>query len=356
MSRPLLLLAACACALLPLTGCVERETGLHLVVDAGSSGTRFCLFQVEAISHTGCRAAPAAKPFEACRKVEARDGLAELSPVEIDTVLKAGLDQFPEQVRAHLKGVVVLGTGGFRRKSPADRQGTVEHIERFFAAQSLPAHVEVISGETEGELAWHTIRLLMKSTDHAVLETGGATIQFAAAARGDAVRAISLPLGMNESFRALRRDPRFAACYALPGKARKLDFAACTALIQTRVFADASLGNFVGQVVSTQAGSTGSRLYGLGAPWSALFDMAGRDELDLKEIRTKGAEFCAKSLTQLTAAGIPAKHAPRTCYLWAYQTALLEATGLTRIVAGGESWPRGAAASGTYFEDCAVSK
>jgi hypothetical protein len=92
-------------------------------------------------------------------------------------------------------------------------------------------------------------------------------------------------------------------------------------------------------------------LYGLGAPWNAVFKRSGKQELTLKEIEQNAQEICSKSVEEL-ARSIPLEYAKRSCYLHSYASELLRITGQTRIKRGSESWPRGASIAKEYFSDC----
>ncbi len=156
---------------------------------------------------------------------------------------------------------------------------------------------------------------------------------------------------MTETFTRLKDLPAFRACYAVPGTDRsQINFAVCSELIRSAVFASSGLTQFAAK----NAGQPAPRLFALGSPWEAVFQMAGKNDLTPGELKTLGTQFCAKTREQLVAAGIPEKHTARTCFLWSYQAALFETTGLPRIEAGNESWPRGAAASALYFPACAA--
>lgn len=338
-----LLLAAC---ILLIGHChrTRNATGdaarLHLVIDAGSSGTRFCGFRIELDATQACKAFPIKR--SKCIRVKADGGLADLSATETARVIKTGLENFQGRF-GQPTAIALLGTGGFRRLAPEDQKKAVMKVRSAVDAHSKTAAVAVLSGEQEGILAWHSMRLAHEAHDFATLETGGATLQYALRSAGQ-IHAKSFALGLDETYRALASKPGFAACKPSASKSKD-DFARCRDLIRSRL---ALIGNHL-----PKAQQRPEHLYGLGSTWDALFALAASRRLDHTDLERLGTRFCSLTREGTIAAGVPAAFAGRTCFLISFQTELLRQTAHVEILRGGESWPRGAAVDETFFPICA---
>ncbi len=334
---------------LALTSCtaspprLDQVESVHLVIDAGSSGTRFCYFALRH-SDDSCQSSILADPYSECREMEAENGLADLGEEKAEKLLAGVLDTMEEDLRTKLTGAALLGTGGFRRQTQARQNAIVKRLEKVFADRHLSAVVRVLSGEDEGRLAWRTMQSSVAG-GHRTIETGGATIQYASGISYADTAAVSAPLGMNDSFEKLQHDSAFLVCYG-----DKKDYAGCKALLSGRIFRNSSIQKFM----DSRPDSDSRRpLFGMGAPWKAVFRLAGNpDRISATALDELGRQTCSNSTEQLISRGIPAKHAPRTCYLLAFQAAFLSATGSSEIRRGGESWPRGASLTSDFFKDC----
>jgi hypothetical protein len=337
------LLAACHHGPMPRSA----DEAVHLVIDAGSSGTRYCAFRVASARAGQCSivAKPVSNP---CVDIAARNGLADLEPAEVERVLSDGLRQLPAEVRANVRSAALLGTGGFRRRPEADQLQTIGVIERWFERERIPASAKVISGDEEGRLAWFAVRELNGSRRHTIIETGGATVQIASGVDG-VVRALSTATGMNDSRRKLQADGRYRSCQSNDDSATGQDAERCIALISEQVFSDSTHAN-PGFAIDATA-------YGLGAPWIALFDRYLKaDRVDLTSLRGLADRVCKLSAAEVVAAGYDdGPFAATACYLSSYHVAQIEATRtIKQVLRGGESWPRGAAVDGKYFSSCSL--
>lgn len=315
---------------------------VHLVVDAGSSGTRLCPFVVQAESSGTCSIAKAESKSQ-CVDVPARAGLADLEPAEVDEALTKGLAELPPAVRTRVGAAALLGTGGFRRHSEAEQARVIHAAHDWFARLNIPANAQVITGEEEGRLAWYSVRELTGSRRHAVVETGGVSVQLAAG-EGAQVQSVSASVGLNDTFRKLRDDPAFPACANAGGTPKGLDADRCAALITDKVYSTSAIANPGFPVVDT--------VFGLGTPWVIIFDKyLKRSETTLPELRDAARKVCAQSAAEIQAAtGEEPEFARRACYLMAYHVAQIEAIpGVKLVRRGGESWPRGAAVNARYF-------
>jgi hypothetical protein len=323
-------------AILIILSCTSQKQGdrlpLHMVLDAGSSGTRICLFGVSRKDNR-CRA------FDTtfgCKDVPASGGLADQGAAAKATVEKALAMVSTEDLR-RVQAAALLGTGGFRRLPEARQKTVLGFAGEAFQSTSFSASMKVLSGEDEGTLAWAALAERTGSDAHAIVEIGGATVQIAAGRRGN-LRAISTKDGMNDAAKILTEQ---SACFTSRGDA-------CRADVRTRVFSSSALGGFS---ASLNAEQKQLPLYGLGAPWNAVFARARTSELSLADLEKQTAGVCSQPVENLKSS-MPEEHARRACYLHSYALELLAVTGFSRIRQGGESWPRGAAVSGQYFSAC----
>ncbi len=313
-------------------GCIsffraDDKSELRLIFDAGSSGTRLCLYRVER-SGGSCRALDA-RGFEECRPIPSKDGLARLGPALSRDVIDAGLHMLDAQTRARISSSALLGTGGFREKTEAQQLAVLDAVDEAMKKGGLKGRSAVLTGEEEALLAWDTVRQVTGSVSHTTLETGGATVQIASG-QNQASKAISAPIGMNQVREVLQKDPAFgSAC-------EKGNYDVCRALVLKRI-ADSPIRAFVAQLSAEERRRP---LYGLGTPWRIVFQSAGKETLTIEEIHQLGRQKCL------------GPEGRRECFLFAYQGALIQSAGGSGIRDGRESWPRGAAASARFFPDC----
>lgn len=357
---------------------------LHLVIDAGSSGTRLCLFPIRnQCEQSGdadpdsaqCRCqAPAASDDllpgtgePNCTPIPGAPGLADLAPEAAARTLSAGLAaRLTPQLASEIRGIALLGTGGFRAIAP-DRQRAVLAALRTElrkigdAANSAPENanapdeptkppvtIEILSGPDEGRLAWMALRELENSPTHAILETGGASVQFASGRSDNVLQAVSLPLGMNQAFDRLADEADLPRCFPFGAPDAVTDFDACRALISRKIFSGADAAALRTAADAVKPGP--ETLYGLGSSWKAIFQGMDQSRITLSELERFGRTVCSDR--KLTPQERDGKFVQRRCYLYAFQAALLQQTGYESIRRGRESWPRGAAVSEKLFPAC----
>ncbi len=359
---------------------------LHLVIDAGSSGTRLCLFAIRKICPDAngpchCGAPPVESdrhpdggPRPVCESIPDAGGLAGMSPAAAAAVLADALaNRIPDHTRERIQNAALLGTGGFRQASPQKRRAILQSLSEQLR-RSLPAAsgwpetgaeqrpaARTLSGADEGRLAWLAMREIHGSVDHAVLETGGASVQFAVAmplseseahatGAGDAegVRSISLPLGMNSAFQRLQNDAELPACFPFGAADARTDFDRCRKLIRRQVFTQ----DAIAELQAMHSDSADGVLFGLGSSWKAIFAGMQKSRASLSNLQRFGRRICAAR--KLTEQERSSKYLQRRCYLYAYQSVLLEETGYREIRRGRESWARGAAISEEFFPACAL--
>jgi len=332
------LLAGCA-----LPGLFQSDP-IHLVIDAGSTGTRFCLYGVSRDAAGACQVQSLPAPYDTCRPVRAPNGLADLGPERAVQVVEQGLADIDAATRARIAGGALLGTGGFRRQAEAHNDAVFRALRARFADRI--GTMRVLTGEMEAELAWESMRQVGATRPLSIIETGGATVQFASGDDARRLAAVSAPIGMTTAYRdVLRRAER--ECIAEEG--RQPAFAACRAFIAGSVFGGSPLERFM---AAQPADVTDRQLHGMGAPWGAIFRFGGRDRFTAAELAAAGESICATPVGALRAKFGDEWDPRRLCFLFAYQSAFLEAVRGREIAKGDESWPRGAAGSHAIFGSC----
>lgn len=323
---------------------------LHLVIDAGSSGSRLCLFPVTRVCENGacvCRAPPVGVTESGeCQAAPAEGGLAALAPDRAAAVLRSAVAGLPADARARIQGAALLGTGGFRALPAAERSTRTATLAAELTRDFPGARVKIISGEEEGRLAWYAVRERHASRAHSILETGGASVQFASGDGDRARLARTAPCGMNAVFERLRPRAGFHACYpdaadGAPELQPAARFDACYALLAPELASERCHLARAGELPKD------APLYGLGAPWNKVFSLAGADRVQATRVKALGREICENLKSNAEN-----EFERRACYLIAFQSALLAAVEGDAIQRGGESWPRGAAVSADYFDVC----
>jgi hypothetical protein len=372
-----------------------RET-FHAVLDAGSSGTRLLVFRVLRDAKGGCHVADQ-KPV-----VDIEDksgGLADMTSKNIEGASGADAQaddktRFPKAaqvvkgllasakvapIRERIGGIALLGTGGFRDpkrvelgawKLMQSLDGVIFDAMRTAGGRRLLIQVRTIQGDVEGRLAWYAARELRAghATDHAMLEVGGQTAQYARS-NGGRIEAWSDDLGGNAVYRRLRGKPGFEACVNERDPST-LNADACIAYLA------GGEGGFSRSRLVTQENALGPEpLWGMGGFLRATVADVQRylhnrakvgfgDSVELLEILTLARKACTANPPQ----PVPSFQPQRWCLRLSQAAALMFAIRKTRIeraadvlrfaepkiflVLGGESWPRGAAVSGEVFSDC----
>ena len=304
---------------------------VHLIIDAGSSGTRFCAYEVQVAD--GCINET---PDLQCFVAGAEKGLADQSDAEIRATLHAG---FARLQGVQIQRAVLLGTGGFRKLATWQQKRQMEFIKNDLAEYTPNATAEVISGEMEGRLSWLSMRSILRSDNHSILETGGATIQWA----DGSGTALSIPAGLND-FHILSGPPASCRDDAIPEKDR---FARCAEGLQRTLRSQKWYSQFF-------ASHDKGTVYVLGSAWRSIFSIRGDHRITIDELKDQGSRVCASSLDAVNAMGVPSKFSARSCYLHAYQWTLLSELQITEVHMGNGSWPPGAAVSPDYFAECAL--
>ncbi len=377
------------------SGPTKQQSQVHLVVDVGSSGTSLCMFPVR-IGAAGRRCA-VGNIAPVCAK--SKGGLATLtlgkSPAAIAELVQSRLrtawDSLADpakgghpQWRAQVQAAAALGTGGFR--DPVSGQsltrpewtGLWQSVQQFFLQEAAIASVVArpITGSEEGQLAWQGVRESEQPSERfAIMEVGGATVQFATAdgpSEQDPARVVAVSDGRGQDVTferfadSLSTHPGFAVCYS-PDHRERQNGSACIDFLFDRVFADS-------RVAGLAAVTPPRRVYALGAPWLGLLRelpsampwsiKSTRDlplQVRLGDLRALADWVCPKSdrqLLNIAPHSYEAKRgAGRTCFSVAYHAAYFQAIGPaamgTEVIPGGdEQWARGAASSDAFFAAC----
>lgn len=396
---------------------VLSERRVHLVIDIGSSGTSLCLFPVQRAvvpsshsvfdSHSSpiphsdrAQASPrcsvgAVEPV--CAK--SKGGLAQLvigkSPTEITTLVMARLRESWRQLgdvaptgrpdwRSEVRSAAALGTGGFRDSETGQPILRPEWRVLWQAVQQFLQHelalsqvvARPITGSEEGQLAWVGVREALAPTERfAIMEVGGATVQFATADSPretdlSKVVAVSDGRGQDLTFDKLSAAQSahagFSVCFS-PDHRERQSGAACLDLLYESVFSDA-------RVAGLAAVTPVRRVYALGAPWLGLLrefpsappwkvktDRELPSQVRFQDLRALAELVCSKSDRQILTLAPHSYEAKRgigrTCYSVAYHAAYFQAIAPAaksqEVIPGGdEQWARGAAISGAFFSDC----
>ena len=306
---------------------------VHLIIDAGSSGTRFCAYEVRVAD--GCINET---PDLNCFGAGADKGLADQSEAEVRATLDAGFARLKD---VQVQRAVLLGTGGFRKLTASQQKRQMQIIQNDLLNHTSNATAAVISGEMEGRLSWLSMRSILRSDDHSILETGGATIQWA----DSSGLALSIPAGLND-FHRLSGPPDSCRDDATPSNER---FARCSEGLLKALRSQIWYTTFF-------AAHNRSEVYVLGSAWRSIFSIRGDHRITIDELKDQGSRVCASSLDAVNAMGVPAKFSARSCYLHAYQWTLLSELQITEVHMGNGSWPPGAAVSPDYFAECALPK
>ncbi len=283
-----------------------------------------------------------------------------------------------------MQSAAALGTGGFRDSVTGQSLSRPEWsilwqaVQRFLVKQAaIPSVVaRPISGGEEGQLAWQGVRESEKPSERfAIMEVGGATVQFATADgpsedNPSLVVAVSDGRGQDVTFERFSgphaAHPEFAVCHS-PEHRERQSGSACIDLLFDQVFADS-------RVAGLAAVTPPRRVYALGAPWLGLlrelpsappWSVKSSRELPshvrLCDLHALADWICSKSDRQLLTIAphsYEAKRgAGRTCFSVAYHAAYFHAIapaamGAEVIPGGDEQWARGAAASGEFFASC----
>ncbi|HNO68744.1 MAG TPA: hypothetical protein PKI49_09540 [Pseudomonadota bacterium] len=380
---------------------------MHLVLDLGSSGTRFCMYPVlvdgSAAERRRCRI-PNAGANPTCVKMSG--GIAALvrghKADEVPGLIAPRLRQAWEmlgdplrkgnpQLRDRIRGVVALGTGGFRNPStnlPDDRQefkAVWTEIERFFHAEAKQEHVvaKTISGLMEARLAWLGVAQQVPASpkdSFAIIEVGGASIQFATSGRSldyEDLYAASEYRGQDYVFNKFvtssgQVTPGFDACYH-PEDPTQQDGGSCMAFLRKTVFWGSSINQLAFHFSSR-------RLYGLGAPWLGIFaDWPSGPPWTLKADPSYNANLSTINLAALAkmvcklhdeeiAAFAPnafdlrknpatGQSSGKACFTLSYHAEFLASViGIAHdgvlLPGGDDQWARGAAVTHEFFPDC----
>ena len=304
----------------------------HLVIDAGSSGTRFCLYSIK--KNFQCEL----QNFDdSCYSIPAQNGLADLSEQEIQKVLEQGF-KIARQRTSKIDYISLLGTGGFRKLSYQQQQEKYFMIDQYFKNHSFESYqLKFISGKEEAYYAWKSIAILYKSNEHITIETGGATVQFAVGNR-EMFEYLSLPIGLNQAYERLITYKAFESC-KYGNTLSKEGYEHCKNFVQTYVYQNEEIKKFFHQ---NSHYFNQLKVYTLGRPWTAIFNLLNQNPISLEDLKKAGIYYCSLSSQDLIKKNIPANFTKQICYLFYYHHAQIDALQIQKIYRGTDSWTIGA--------------
>ncbi|MBL8632266.1 MAG: hypothetical protein JNM40_03515 [Myxococcales bacterium] len=385
----------------------DRTESVHLILDLGSSGTRFCMYPVsvertdQSSDRKRCRVS---SPNPVCVKMSGgiaalvRGHSAEEVPSMVLPKLRQAWDALGDahkkgnpQLRERIQGVVALGTGGFRNPStnlPDERrefQAVWAEIARFFKDEVKQQHVvaRTISGLDEARLAWLGVSQQVPASvgdSFAIIEVGGASIQFATSGRSldyQDLYAASEYRGQDYVFHkfAPPNGPTalgFDACFSPEDRSRQ-DGPACMAFLRANVFSGSSINQLAYHFPPR-------RLYGLGAPWLGIFsdypsappwppklDTSYSPKLSPGNLARLAEKVCklsdeeigsfAPNAFDLRKNSATGESSGKACFTLSYHAGFLESVAMISqdaalLPGGDDQWARGAAVTHEFFPDC----
>lgn len=317
----------------------------HLIIDAGSSGTRFCFYSINknhscSLNLNG----------EACFNVEAEDGLANLNQKKIEKVLNDGFSLLKANLKLktnEIHYISLLGTGGFRKLSKEDQYLKQQIIDAYFKKHSFHSYkIKFISGEEEAYFAWKAIEIMYHSKNHTILETGGATIQLAL--YNNNFEFISLPIGMNESYDRLINIKEFAKC-TYGNQLSEDTYNECKTMVKNHIYNEPTLKNFLERNVHLILENP---VYVLGKAWMSIFNHLKKNPITIGDLESYGKYICKLSENEIVKKNISSHLAKKQCYLFFYHQAQLESLGLNKVFKGIESWTIGASINQNLLPEC----
>ena len=322
-------------------GCQHTRPGLeasgtpssqHLVIDAGSSGTRFIRYEMKR-GPRGCEATF----MDVEATPQGTPGLATLCAqgTAVDWLKGRSFKGLPRE------NVVLIGTGGFRRLRKED-EATYQRCWKALN-ESLADRIgslNVVDGKREGELAWLAVDQQLDSSGKAfsILEIGGVSVQFATGTSRSSIRSVSEDgVGVHSIAKALEA-PAKGSC-GLDGST-SASFESCRDAVAQLL----AKSRFLADVKSALPEMGARPVYGVGEGW--LLEGQPEGNLASTDLEPQGRAACEQKPPQ-----------PR-CYPLAYTSALLKVMNITTIHRTNPypSWTRGAAVHEDYFPACHLSQ
>lgn len=314
----------------------------HLVIDAGSSGTRFCPYKINYLNQICILN----EVKEECYIVPSKNGIANLSKEEINEVFDKGFNQIFLNHKK-IDYISLLGTGGFRKLTQEEKKKKLEFITEYFFKIPITANIKIISGEEESYLAWKSIEVLYNSKNHNILETGGATIQIGI--KSEKFLSISLPFGMNSTYESLLKIPEFKKKCQYGLRLNSTQYEYCKNLIKEKVYNNEELVQFVKKYKNYLKTN---KTYSSGTPWYTIFSLTNTNQLSPSILEKQGKEFCNKTKEEFFQYNLEEKFFDKLCYLFYYHSAQLESLEISTIYKGIQSWTIGASISNIAIPYC----
>lgn len=315
---------------------------VHLIIDAGSSGTRFCPYKIN-YSKDQCSLK---ELQEKCITPPSKDGLDSLSKQEIYEVLDKGFESIFLQYKT-VHYVSLLGTGGFRKLSAEQKKEKLESISEYFFKIPIHSNIKFISGEEESYFAWKSIEVLYNSKSHTILETGGATIQIAIGKNH--FKYISLPYGINSVYQQSIQFKEFAENCRYGLRLNPQNYKFCKDFIKEKYYQSKE---FIDFITLNKEDLITTKMYSSGTPWYVIFSQTKSKNLTPTQLQEQGEKICSYSKEDLLKKGIQEKYIQSLCYLYYYHSAQLESIGTPMIYKGIQSWTIGASISQKAIPYC----
>ncbi len=322
----------------------SKEVFYHLIIDAGSSGTRFCPYQIY-LNQNHCTLKDFSDP---CISINSKNGLADLSKEEIHQTLDKGFDFIFLNYKS-IDFISLLGTGGFRKLNNEERKEKLKYISEYFLKIPITTNIKLISGEEEAYFAWKSIEILYNSKNHNIIETGGATIQFAYIDENKNFHSISLPIGMNRTYENLIKFKEFQENCKYGLNLNSFMFEFCKNFIKEKIYEDPNLKNFIKEHKRNFFRNT---TYTSGTPWYTIFTLTKSKEITIDQLKKYGENFCSKTQNEFQKENSKDIYTDKNCYLFYYHLAQLESLQISQVSKGIQSWTLGASVSQKSIPYC----
>lgn len=318
----------------------RQHSSPHLVIDAGSTGTRFLLYEVRH-EPRGCIATPKELPKEEASGGVNQGGLAQMCANGTAVAwLKAHL---PSGLGAPPEHVVLLGTGGFRNLRSQENDTFQQcWTEMTTHLEDRIGRMDIITGEQEGTFAWMAMEQWLTEPSKkgfSILEMGGVSVQFATGvSRPDVISKSKDGVGFKQIRKKLN-DVSNNPCQF--GEDNPENFVNCRDAMETLLRDSA----FPEEVKGLPPEVAERPVYGVGEAWQKF-----ANELSGEKLSSQGLEGLGKNVCEM-------KTASEKCISLAYTSALLKVMNITTIhwVPAPNhylSWTQGAAIHEVYFPDC----
>ncbi|WP_222842031.1 hypothetical protein [Cystobacter ferrugineus] len=238
---------------------------------------------------------------------------------------------------------MLLGTGGLRKLRAKSRTEFDECWKVLNEGlEDRIGHTDVIDGKKEGELAWLAMeqRLSSPGKDFSILETGGASVQFAMSPSSDDITSDDA-VGIHSIRNEL--DAQAKDSCGLDGNTPG-NFESCRDAVE-RLLTKSKFLEDVKEMKRKWPEVDERPVYGAGEGWMRFDKEKDKHEVPRADLENLGKDQCARASST------------SPCYGLAYTSALLRVMNITtlHLVKPYSSWTLGAAVHEDYFPACHVS-